>query len=114
MMKKLTRLYYYSFTTFLLIFLIPGIYLGDNQAHPLSISIMYAIGIILALDLIIIFILNIQHQGFLDRENAIWSLLFVFIWLTIWRVSIWFGAGLKKRSGCADWLFGDSGYRPAL
>jgi len=113
-MKKLTRHYSHSFHTFLLIFLILSICLAGRQGYKIFISAIDNIEIVLRLGFIIIFVLDIQHPGFSDRENVIWPLLFVFIWLTIWRVSIWFGAGLKKRSGCADWLFGDSGYQPAL
>jgi len=95
-MKKLTSLYLDSFHAFLLVFLYLEIYLAGRQEYQIFISAIYAIGIVLSLGLIIVFILDVWQQGILERKKVLWSLLFVFIWPTIWIYAGWFTPRLKK------------------
>jgi cytochrome bd-type quinol oxidase subunit 1 len=98
-MKKSTKRYFFSFHAFILIFLVVGIYLAVRQARPIFISMLFAVGIILNLLLIVVFIMDVQQQNIPEREKVVWSLLLVFIWPTIWIFAIWSATRLKRQPG---------------
>jgi len=93
-MSKFTKFYFISFHIFLVGFLAFGTYFAGSQ--PTLMTLLYALGLVLSLGLIGVFIKDVHQQSVSEREKTIWSFLFIVAWPSIWIYSCLFGLGWRK------------------